>query len=149
MFRPPPEVRLLTDLTRTDAVCADGGQLAFAVGCLLENAGQACLRGGDGVTRGTIRVRTFDDGTTVGIDVSDDGAGVDPSVQLRIFDPFFTTRGVASAGLGLSMARAIARAAKGDVHLLPARPEARSDGRPEARSDAIGATFRLGLPRTP
>lgn len=46
--------------------------------------------------------------------VRDDGPGIDPAVHSRLFQPFYTTRPDGN-GLGLAVARAVARAHGGDV----------------------------------
>ena len=65
------------------------------------------------------------------ISIVDNGPGIDADLARRIFDPFFTSR-PDGTGLGLPVARSIARAHQGDVALL---------------SGAAGATtFVLRLP---
>jgi signal transduction histidine kinase len=61
--------------------------------------------------------------------VVDDGPGVDADLDGRIFDPGSSGHG--SAGLGLPLARRLARACAGDVELAPSEH---------------GARFELGLP---
>ncbi len=76
------------------------------------------------------RVQATRDGDNVLIAIDDDGPGIDPDAAKRIFEPFFTTR-AAGTGLGLAMARTIARAHDGDLRL--------------ARTPR-GARFELRLP---
>lgn len=55
-------------------------------------------------------------GTWAVVDVIDTGAGIHESVEANLFDPFITTKtGVRGAGLGLSIARAAAWAAGGQL----------------------------------
>jgi two-component system sensor histidine kinase FlrB len=72
-------------------------------------------------------------GLQVEILVSDNGPGVPAAIRPRIFDPFFTSR-PDGTGLGLAVARSVARAHGGDVVLL--------------EGEASGATFALRLPAT-
>jgi signal transduction histidine kinase len=51
------------------------------------------------------------------IAVSDDGAGIEPGEAERIFEPGVSAAG--GAGLGLPLARRLARAAGGDVVAVP------------------------------
>jgi two-component system OmpR family sensor kinase len=70
----------------------------------------------------------------VRLTVSDDGPGVDPSVSERVFEPGVQAAEGSDdghAGLGLALARRLARALNGDVEHVG------SDG---------GATFRVRLP---
>lgn len=75
------------------------------------------------------------------IEVSDSGPGVADADRERIFEPFFRSDGVradaSGSGLGLSIAREIARAHGGDVVLSPA-PERRGgdEGGDEERAGA-------------
>jgi signal transduction histidine kinase len=55
--------------------------------------------------RGTITIRTWQEGSTVCCSVADDGPGISSEVQSRIFEPFFTTKKAGEGtGLGLSIA---------------------------------------------
>jgi polar amino acid transport system substrate-binding protein len=70
------------------------------------------------------------------IEISDNGAGIEPSHRDRIFDPFFTTKtpGVGT-GLGLSVSLSLVR---------------QMGGRIEVRSvPGKGATFSISLPLNP
>ena len=86
-------------------------------------------------------VRVELDGTDSGfaIAVKDQGAGVPAEIRAQIFERFFrgdiSRRSVAGdgAGLGLALARWIARAHRGDVVL--------------ARSSPSGSTFVISLPQ--
>lgn len=98
---------------------ADPARLRQALANLIENG----LRHGDAVW---IDVRVVDG--EVAIEVSDDGPGVDPSLDVFARG----VSGAGSAGLGLFVARAIVAAHGGSVELLPPRRG--------------GATFRLSLP---
>jgi two-component system sensor histidine kinase BaeS len=76
-----------------------------------------------------------DEGMAV-VDVADDGRGIPASEVDRIFERFYRLPGSehrAGRGLGLTIARALARAHGGDV-------TAHSDG------PGRGATFRLTIP---
>jgi two-component system sensor histidine kinase FlrB len=77
-----------------------------------------------------VRVQATRDDDGVVLAVHDDGPGIDPAHAERIFEPFFTTR-ADGTGLGLAMARTVARAHGGDLVLAP--------------SDR-GARFELRLP---
>lgn len=68
------------------------------------------------------------------IEVEDSGVGIDPVHLPLVFEPFFTTKETgAGTGIGLALARTIARSFDGDLTV---------DSQPGA-----GATFRLLLPR--
>ncbi|MCB1956984.1 MAG: bacteriohemerythrin [Rhodocyclaceae bacterium] len=77
---------------------------------LLVNAAQAIEE------RGTITVRTRDEGERVRIEIADTGKGMSEAVQKRIFEPFFTTKPVGKGtGLGLSIAWDIVRKHAGEI----------------------------------
>ncbi len=60
--------------------------------------------------RGELGIRTAVEGDRVRVEISDTGPGIDPAIRDRIFEPFFTTKsGGAGMGLGLDIARKIAR----------------------------------------
>jgi signal transduction histidine kinase len=83
---------------------------------------------------GAVRMRVSRGEASVEVEVSDTGPGIPPEVRSRIFEPFFTTKS-AGTGLGLTIARAVANALGGDVHL-------------EA-GEAGGAAFTLRVPAPP
>jgi heavy metal sensor kinase len=90
-------------------------------------------------TGGHVNITTTRESDLAVVEVEDSGPGVGPDDQERIFDRFFRAQwGTGSgakpsgAGLGLAIARWVARAHGGDVTL--------------ARSDARGSVFRLAIP---
>ena len=88
--------------------------------------------------RSTVEVSMVRSGSTATIRVLDDGPGIAPDEASRIFEP--GTRGLAAtgrgdgAGLGLSLARRLARSAGGEITVRP---------------EASGGEFTLALPLTP
>ena len=86
---------------------------------------------------GSVRVALDRNGAGYTIAVSDDGPGIPAAVQPRIFERFYRVDAARShadggAGLGLALARWIARAHGGDVVL--------------ATSSSLGSTFVITLP---
>lgn len=67
---------------------------------------------------GHITVKVARDGESATVRVTDDGPGIDPSVRARLFDPLASTKD-SGLGLGLSVARALARAMRGELTLCP------------------------------
>lgn len=117
------------------AVRADAVRVAQVVTNLIGNSLRATPRGG------RVRLDVRSEGRTASVSVSDTGVGLDQPDLERVFERFYrattTSRPNAGAaggsGLGLTIARGIARAHGGDV-------TAGSDGR------GHGATFVLDLP---
>jgi signal transduction histidine kinase len=81
--------------------------------------------------RTSIRLRADRDGPAVTVAVSNDGPRVDGDLAEAVFEPGFTAGDHDGVGLGLALARRLARSADGDLVLDPAGPE---------------TTFRLTLP---
>jgi signal transduction histidine kinase len=96
-------------------VRADESQLHQALMNLLLNAVDASPTGG------TIILRSHNGNRKVYIEIENAGAPIPESALSRIFEPFFTTkpRGI---GLGLAIARNIARAQGGDLVLAANGP---------------------------
>ena len=93
-------------------VRADRSRVQRIVGNLLDNALKFTGAGG------TVTLRVTADGNWVTLDVQDTGIGVQPVQLPRIFERFFRGDGSRSGlgnGLGLSLARAFARAHGGDL----------------------------------
>jgi two-component system OmpR family sensor kinase len=115
-------------------VAADAGRVSQIVGNLVDNAARA--------TGGTGQVTLWLDASRadeVAVFVSDDGPGVPDADRERVFDRLVRLdqarrSGDGGAGLGLPIARGLARAHGGDLVC-----EASGSGRP-------GAVFRLTLP---
>lgn len=64
---------------------------------------------------GLIEVNVRTEGRRAIICIRDNGRGIPPEVVSRVFEPFFSTKGSAGNGLGLSIAREIARRHGGDI----------------------------------
>jgi signal transduction histidine kinase len=97
---------------------ADPTYVQIIVENLVENALDALReRGGAGVV--DVEVTRADGGARVR--VRDDGPGIEPEAAATIFEPLHTTK-ARGMGLGLSIARALARAMGGDLALERPRP---------------------------
>ena len=79
---------------------------------LLSNAGDAIAE------LGTIRVRSWHEGDSVMVSVSDTGSGMSAATAEKIFEPFFTTKDVGKGtGLGLSISIGIIEEHKGRINV--------------------------------
>jgi protein-histidine pros-kinase len=112
-------------------VDVDRDRIGQALDNLLSNALKFTPSGGEV----RVRLRTRDDHAE--IDVADSGVGVHDTDAERIFERLYRSgsavaQQVPGAGLGLTIALAIAEAHQGTIGLV--------------KSDANGATFRLQLP---
>ena len=117
-------------------VLGDRTQLEQVVLNLLNNAEQAIRSTRD--EGGRIFVRTRRDGTTVVIELEDDGPGIPSHIRERIWDPFWTTKEPgAGTGLGLAVVHGIIAAHGGVI-------EVESVGVADADQ---GARFMIRLPR--
>ncbi len=92
---------------------------------LVKNAQEALADGG------AILVRSRFSGSTVYLEVEDDGPGIPPELHEQVFSPFFSTKDKGS-GLGLAMTRKIIGEMGGKVHL--------------ASQPGKGTTISLALP---
>jgi PAS domain S-box-containing protein len=83
-----------------------------------------------------IRIHAFDGGTHTILDVTDDGAGIEPDLVPKLFEPF--TRGraasvVRGSGIGLALCRSILEGMNGEIHYEQMVPR--------------GSRFRVSLSR--
>lgn len=83
--------------------------------------------------QGEIKIRAYQEGRSLVVEVQDDGCGIAPQDISKIFDPFFTTKDIgAGTGLGLSIGQRIIE---------------RHSGKMETRSKVgKGTTMRIELP---
>jgi signal transduction histidine kinase len=100
----------LAGLGDADAVI-DGDAVARAIDNLVRNAVEASP------PAARVEARVEEDERNVIVRVRDVGVGVPVDRIAELFEPFFTTK-PAGTGLGLALARAIARAHGGDVTYL-------------------------------
>jgi PAS domain S-box-containing protein len=122
-----PDTEVVLDELPDVTVDGDRDRLAQ----VLENlAGNAVRHGAP-----PVRIGVTNEGPTVRVRVSDAGAGVPAELRERLFDRFVTGRG-GGTGLGLYIARQLARAHGGDATYEPPSP------------DRPGGAFVLEVPRT-
>jgi signal transduction histidine kinase len=91
-------------------VAGDRDRLVQLFTNLVQNAVEASPQGG------SIYVTASTSGSTVSIEVVDNGLGLTPEIQERLFEPFLTTKS-SGMGLGLSICREIADAHKARLTL--------------------------------
>jgi signal transduction histidine kinase len=106
----------------------DTEQLKQVLINLVMNACQAMPAGG------TVLLEAQRNGTSVNIDVYDQGGGIDEGNLEKVFDPFFTTK-ENGTGLGLSVAHQIVSQHKGVLTITRNSPQ--------------GVTVRVSLPLRP
>jgi signal transduction histidine kinase/DNA-binding response OmpR family regulator len=93
---------------------------------LLVNACQAILQRQqhDQSLSGMVNIATYGEEGYVVISISDNGCGMDATVQSKLFEPFFTTKDVgAGTGLGLSISFGIIQKHQGDIRVESAPGE--------------------------
>jgi two-component system NtrC family sensor kinase len=113
-------------------VIADEDKVRQIVVNLIVNAIEAVLDEAASAREVIVRWSGTSDGGAT-IEVLDRGPGIDPQAKPRLFEPFFSTK-AKGHGLGLAIARTLARAHEGDVVL-------------ESRDDGPGARARITLPK--
>ncbi len=105
-------LEILREYGQIPRIVVDGRHLNVAILHLLENACDAMTTGG------ILRIETSADPERVTVRIHDTGPGIPPGIIGRVFDPFFTTKEVGRGkGLGLTVARNVARSLGGDVIL--------------------------------
>ncbi|GAA4924876.1 HAMP domain-containing protein [Actinomycetospora succinea] len=105
-------------------VLGDPSRIAQVLANLLENARR------HGPADGTVRLEVGTDGAQAVLDVVDEGPGIPAADRERVFDRLVRlddarTRDAGGAGLGLPIARALARAHGGDLRVVENEPGAR------------------------
>src|ERR1035437_5754569 len=130
--RPADGVQLIVDEpdVASPALRSDRRKITRILVSLLSNAFKFTVRG---EVRASVRVAN----DKVVYSVQDTGIGIEPAAQRLVFDEFRQvdgtgTRRSGGSGIGLALARGVARLRRGDVELVSAPGE--------------GSTFRLTLP---
>lgn len=126
-------MRIERQLAAPGRVDVDPDALEQIVANLLSNAEKYARTGG------VVRVTSAQDGRQTTVIVADQGPGIAPPHRDKIFDPFYRVSdklsdGVTGTGIGLDIARRLARLHGGDLALVP--------------SD-VGATFVLTIDTPP
>jgi two-component system, NtrC family, sensor kinase len=106
-------ISVRTDLSATlPAVHGNAGKLQQVFLNLFLNARDAMTGGG------SLEIRSWFEGPSVRIEVSDSGTGIAPEHLQRIYDPFFTTKGARKGtGLGLSVTYGIIQEHGGSIEV--------------------------------
>ncbi len=128
---PSGVVALKIDAPRRLKVSADPDQLHRILVNLFRNARQA-LEAAEPRRPGVIRLSAIPEGGFILIRIADDGPGLPERAQANLFQPFMGSVRPGGAGLGLAIARDLARGHGGDLEL--------------ERSGEDGAVFLLKLP---
>ncbi len=125
---------LLESQTRV-SVLADADHLHRIIANLVRNSARAIKEQPGRTAPGKILARILRDRTAVVIEIADDGPGVPAMVVGKLFQPFSGSASRGGAGLGLAIARELARGMNGDIELF--------------QNSEAGAVFRLRLPAAP
>jgi len=115
-------IEIVTELhAATGEVDGDFSQLEQVLMNLVVNARDAMQEHGNG----RIVIATRDEGDRVVLEVTDSGAGIDPSVRARMFEPYVTTKKAGEGGgtgLGLATVWGIVENHGGRIEALDAEP---------------------------
>jgi signal transduction histidine kinase/CheY-like chemotaxis protein len=128
--------QLVLDLSAGDHhVNADSARLQQVLWNLIKNAVKFTPE------RGTITVRTRNEGEAIAIEVADSGIGIEPELLIDIFDPFqqgetTITRQFGGLGLGLAICKGVVDSHGGTIAV-------ESDGK------GRGTTFRISMKTIP
>jgi signal transduction histidine kinase len=146
----PGAVTLALDASPEFEVYADPDQLHRILLNLLRNAREAIEAVGR--THGRVQISAHAQGGEAHVRIADDGPGVPERTRARLFKPFAGSGRPGGAGLGLAIAREIARAHGGDLvvldspsgaHLRLRLPGPADGGPPSSGSvQAAGCTVR-------
>jgi signal transduction histidine kinase len=99
-----------TELGAVPAFDADKADLIDSLRALITNAVEAMPAGG------TVLIRTRREGSSVIIEVSDSGEGMDSALKARVFEPFFSTK-AGHSGMGLTAVQGAITRATGELSL--------------------------------
>lgn len=142
-----PHLRVtVSSAAPTPVVAVDPAATGHALANLLDNARRHAVT--------AVVVHVDDDGDRVMLRVTDDGPGIPASERTRVLERFVTLDGHGGSGLGIPIARAVARAHGGDLtigagavtltfpRIIPASPAQGVAGADETRQAAVETSVR-------
>lgn len=127
-----PDIQWTLDAPKTLSAAADADHIHRIVANLVRNAARAIAEQPGRSAPGVIRTRAFRDNGSVVVEISDNGPGIPHHMMGRMFQPFSGSASRDGAGLGLAIARELARGMNGELELLGTSPS--------------GAAFSLRVP---
>ncbi|KAA2219006.1 sensor histidine kinase [Maribacter flavus] len=112
-------IKLVKDFDETEfELKADTVQLTQVLFNLIMNAAYYSPQGGN------IRIIITEKGQHIRLQISDEGAGIDPEIAEKVFEPFFTTKPIGNgSGLGLSVVHGIISGHRGTITHAPNNPK--------------------------
>ena len=112
-------VKLERDLKAVPLVRCRGPEITQVVLNLLGNAADAVQK----VPEPSIQVRTWHEGSTVRLEIADNGSGLDPTVTQKVFKPFTSEEPVSKGrDLGLSVCKSIVESHGGSIEATAVNP---------------------------
>lgn len=127
-----PDIEWKLDAPGELPALADADHVHRIVANLVRNAGRAISEQNGRKAPGKITARAFRENGSVFVEIADNGPGIPPNVVSRLFQPFAVSASRDGAGLGLAIARELARGMKGELEL--------------STTGESGAAFRLRVP---
>jgi signal transduction histidine kinase len=127
-----PEIEWRLDAPDELPALADADHVHRIVANLVRNAARAISDQTNRTAPGRITARVFQANGSAVVEIADNGPGIPPNAAARLFQPFAGSGSRDGAGLGLAIARELARGMKGELEL--------------SSSGAEGAVFTLRVP---
>lgn len=127
-----PDIKWSLDAPKTLTAAADADHVHRIVVNLVRNAARAISEQSGRGAGGQIHARAFRENGSVVVEIADNGPGIPPAVMGRLFQPFSGRASRDGAGLGLAIARELARGMNGELELV--------------NSSSNGAKFSLRVP---
>jgi signal transduction histidine kinase len=127
-----PDVEWTLDAPGALTATADADHVHRIVANLVRNAARAIAEQPGRSAPGQIKARAFRENGSVVVEISDNGPGISNAVMGRLFQPFSGSASRDGAGLGLAIARELARGMNGELELANTGPG--------------GAVFSLRMP---
>jgi two-component system, NtrC family, sensor kinase len=107
-----PAIRVERDLRAVPLARCRRSEILQVVLNLFSNAIEAVEKEADPV----VRVRTWSEGSSLRLEIADNGRGLPPAVERRLFQPFVSTKPMGrGSGMGLSICRGIVESHGGTI----------------------------------